>query len=57
MLPGTRLGEFEILHVIGQGGFGIVYFAKDSKDYRVSYSNLKLTVRRMTAAAQPVRGD
>lgn len=57
MLPGTRLDEFEILHVIGQGGFGIVYFAKDSKDYRVSYSNLKLTVRRMTAAAQPVRGD
>lgn len=28
-----------------------------SKDYRVSYSNLKLTVRRMTAAAQPVRSD
>jgi formylglycine-generating enzyme required for sulfatase activity/serine/threonine protein kinase len=27
--PGTRLGEFEIVHVIGQGGFGIVYFAKD----------------------------
>ncbi|HEU4371937.1 MAG TPA: serine/threonine-protein kinase, partial [Telluria sp.] len=29
LMPGTRLGEFEILHVIGQGGFGIVYFAKD----------------------------
>jgi formylglycine-generating enzyme required for sulfatase activity/serine/threonine protein kinase len=29
LLPGTRLGEFEIVHVIGQGGFGIVYFAKD----------------------------
>ena len=29
LIPGTRLGEFEILHVIGQGGFGIVYFAKD----------------------------
>jgi formylglycine-generating enzyme required for sulfatase activity len=29
LAPGTRLGEFEIVHVIGQGGFGIVYFAKD----------------------------
>ncbi len=29
LLPGTRLGEFEIVHVIGQGGFGIVYFAMD----------------------------
>jgi formylglycine-generating enzyme required for sulfatase activity len=29
LMPGTRLGEFEIVHVIGQGGFGIVYFAKD----------------------------
>jgi serine/threonine protein kinase len=29
LMAGTRLGEFEILHVIGQGGFGIVYFAKD----------------------------
>jgi hypothetical protein len=27
------------------------------KNYRVSYSNLKMTVRRMTAAAQQVRGD
>ena len=26
---GTRLGEFEIIGVIGQGGFGIVYLARD----------------------------
>ncbi|GGY36976.1 bifunctional serine/threonine-protein kinase/formylglycine-generating enzyme family protein [Pseudoduganella albidiflava] len=26
---GTRLGEFEITGVIGQGGFGIVYLARD----------------------------
>jgi hypothetical protein len=29
----------------------------NAKNFRVSYSNLKLTVRRMTAAAQPVRSD
>ncbi|MDP3083948.1 MAG: serine/threonine-protein kinase, partial [Rubrivivax sp.] len=26
---GTRLGEFELLHVLGAGGFGIVYLAFD----------------------------
>lgn len=29
LLPGTRLGEFEVLSVIGVGGFGIVYRALD----------------------------
>ena len=27
--PGTRLGEFEIVRVLGTGGFGIVYLALD----------------------------
>ncbi|MEO6362069.1 MAG: protein kinase, partial [Caldimonas sp.] len=27
--PGTRFGEFEILRVVGVGGFGIVYLAND----------------------------
>src|SRR5262245_61015099 len=26
---GTRMGEFEILSVVGEGGFGIVYLAQD----------------------------
>ena len=29
LLPGTRLDEFEILRVLGAGGFGIVYLALD----------------------------
>ncbi|WP_341317029.1 protein kinase [Paraburkholderia sp. IMGN_8] len=28
--PGTRLGEFEIVGLIGEGGFGIVYLAYDT---------------------------
>ena len=28
--PGTRLGEFEIVGLIGEGGFGIVYLALDT---------------------------
>jgi serine/threonine protein kinase len=32
---GTRLGEFEITGVIGEGGFGIVYSARDSSLDRI----------------------
>ena len=35
MPNGTRLGEFEITGVIGEGGFGIVYSARDSSLDRV----------------------
>ncbi|HPV23525.1 MAG TPA: septum site-determining protein, partial [Casimicrobium sp.] len=32
---GTRLGEFEITGVVGEGGFGIVYSARDSSLDRI----------------------
>lgn len=35
MPPGSRLGEFEITGVIGEGGFGIVYSARDSSLDRI----------------------
>jgi len=31
---GTMLGEFEILDLIGEGGFGIVYLAQDHSLHR-----------------------
>ena len=33
--PGTRLGEFEITRIVGQGGFGVVYEAWDAALERV----------------------
>ncbi len=30
LAPGTRVGRYEVLRVIGQGGFGVVYEAHDS---------------------------
>lgn len=57
--PGTRLGEFEITGVLGEGGFGIVYLANDStlerqvalKEYMPSFA------WRTTAAHVSVRSS
>lgn len=59
--PGTRLNEFEIVSVIGQGGFGIVYLAHDlSLDRRVAIkeympSALATRTQAMTVAVRSSR--
>ena len=58
---GTRLHEFEILSVIGQGGFGIVYLAHDlTLDRRVAIkeympSALATRTQAMTVAVRSSR--
>ncbi|HET9643508.1 MAG TPA: serine/threonine-protein kinase, partial [Burkholderiaceae bacterium] len=51
---GTRLGEFEITRVLGEGGFGIVYLALDhSLDRRVALKEYMPTaLAARTAGAQ-----
>ncbi|SHN35750.1 serine/threonine-protein kinase [Rhizobacter sp. OV335] len=49
--PGTRLGEFEILRVLGVGGFGIVYLAMDHALER------QVAIKEYMPAAMAARGD
>ena len=59
--PSTRLHEFEILSVIGQGGFGIVYLAHDTTlDRRVAIkeympSSLATRTQELTVAVRSQR--
>ncbi|MCA1245706.1 serine/threonine-protein kinase [Massilia sp. MS-15] len=58
--PGTRLGEFEITGILGEGGFGIVYLAYDSslerqvalKEYMPSFAARSTEVHVSVRSAQ-----
>ena len=48
---GTRLGEFELIKLLGEGGFGIVYLATDhSLQRRVALKARKPHPERGAAA-------
>jgi len=49
--PGTRFGEFEILRVLGVGGFGIVYLAQDHSLER------EVALKEYMPASLAARGD
>jgi len=58
---GTRLGEFEIRGLIGEGGFGIVYLAYDESLQRQvalkEYMPSSLAARASTTATVSVKSD
>jgi eukaryotic-like serine/threonine-protein kinase len=49
LVPGTRVGRYEIIRVLGQGGFGTVYEAHDAAVNRL----VALKVLHRTQAADP----
>lgn len=48
---GTRLGEFEIIDLVGEGGFGIVYLAQDHSLHR------KVALKEYMPASLALRGQ
>src|SRR5882757_10919498 len=49
--PGTRFGEFDILRVLGVGGFGVVYLANDYSLER------QVALKEYMPASLAVRGE
>ena len=48
---GTRIGEFEIIDLVGEGGFGIVYLAQDHSLHR------KVALKEYMPASLALRGQ
>ena len=49
--PGTRLHEFELIRVLGEGGFGVVYLARDTAQQRL------VAIKEYMPASLARRGD
>jgi eukaryotic-like serine/threonine-protein kinase len=54
LAPGSRLGRFEIVSVVGEGAMGVVYLAKDPEIERLVAIK---TLRAMSEASAAVRTD
>ena len=61
LIPDYDLHEFTILDILGQGGFGITYLARDNNLNRLvaikEYLPMEIAVRENDASIQPVSND
>ena len=59
--PGHRIGSYEIIRILGQGGFGITYLASDTDLNRhvaiKEYLPVELAFRESDTSVHPVSGE